>query len=115
MKVRTVKESGKMRVRTTVGVRVVGLVAAGPPAVLGAEVGTAFGYQGELLDSSVPVDGLTDFEFTLGDAVALRNQIGPTLSPAVKVTNGRFCGLADALHALTRFCITIDLCFSGVR
>ena len=56
-----------MKVRTTVGLLVVGLVAAGPPAVRGFDVGSAFTYQGELLDEGVPVNGITEFEFSLWD------------------------------------------------
>ncbi len=44
-----------------------------------APLGTAFTYQGSLNDGGTPVDGLTDFRFSLWDAPTLGTQIGATL------------------------------------
>ncbi|MEE9293564.1 MAG: tail fiber domain-containing protein [Phycisphaerae bacterium] len=62
------------------------------PSVLPGQtaVGTAFTYQGELIDDGVAVNGECDFEFTLWDAADEGTQIGPTLTPTVTVTDGRF-------------------------
>ena len=66
-----------------------------PPAVRGAEVGTAFTYQGELFDNSAPVNGSCDFEFTLWDADGGGTQQGPTLNRSVVITEGRFTDSLD--------------------
>jgi hypothetical protein len=50
------------------------------PTAWGAPVGTAFIYQGQLNNSGVPVQGATDFKFSLWDAAAAGTQIGATLT-----------------------------------
>jgi hypothetical protein len=53
--------------------------------------GTAFSYQGHLLENGVPANGAHDFAFGLFDAAAAGNQIGPALPlNAVPVSNGQF-------------------------
>ncbi|MHC4609462.1 MAG: hypothetical protein ACYS7M_03855, partial [Planctomycetota bacterium] len=53
-------------------------VVASPPAVSGQpfEVGTAFTYQGRLLDDGVPASGPYDFEFILYDDPGAGNPVG---------------------------------------
>jgi hypothetical protein len=54
-------------------------------------LGTEFTYQGQLKQAGVPVDGLTDFEFTLWDAESGGNQIGGLVTVRqVDVVNGLF-------------------------
>ncbi len=71
----------------------------GSPLASGDDVGTAFTYQGELLDNGSPAGSPTpvdcDFEFTLWDAAVAGTQIGPTLTPTVTVTDGRFTEQLD--------------------
>lgn len=56
----------------------VGLVLAqGPP--LGASVGTAFTYQGQLTDDGDPATGTYDFQFELHDHPTSDSQVGGTL------------------------------------
>jgi hypothetical protein len=54
-------------------------------------MGTAFVYQGRLLDGATPPSGLYDFSFTLWDASSGSSQIGAAVATnAVPVTNGVF-------------------------
>ena len=58
---------------------------------LGAPVGTAFTYQGQLSDGGSPADGTYDFEFKLHDHSTSDSQVGSTLYVDDKeVTNGLF-------------------------
>lgn len=57
---------------------------------------TAFTYQGRLTDSSLPANGIYDFQFKLFDAPMGGSQVGSTLSPAnVPVSNGVFTVTLD--------------------
>jgi hypothetical protein len=58
-------------------------------------LGTAFTYQGQLKQDGVPVNGLTDFEFSLWDQGALGLQIGLTVTETVSVENGLFTANLD--------------------
>ncbi len=62
-----------------------------PPALISAQggttpqtatdaAGTAFTYQGRLMESGSPADGTYDFHFALYDAESGGSQIGPALS-----------------------------------
>ncbi len=53
-------------------------------------LGSEFTYQGELQVSSVPANGLYDFEFFIYDALTLGNQTGTMLVEDVQVSNGVF-------------------------
>lgn len=57
--------------------------------------GTAFTYQGEVIDAGTPVTGDCDFEFTLWDAPSGGVQVGPTVARAVAVTDGVFSEALD--------------------
>ena len=72
---------------------VVGLACCmGQGTVWGAgPVGTAFTYQGNLLELGEQVNGSADFEFTLWDALVAGNQVGVVVSvDAVSVAQGQF-------------------------
>ncbi len=59
-------------------------------------VGTAFTYQGELLQGGSPANGKFDFRFRLFDAATGGSQVGPTVTKNdVQVTNGRFTVMLD--------------------
>ncbi len=59
-------------------------------------VTTAFTYQGQLMDSGVPSQGLVDLRFRLFDAAENGNQVGPTLcAEEVAVVDGRFTTALD--------------------
>lgn len=61
------------------------------PISRAAETGTAFTYQGRLLDSNVAADGLYDMQFKLYDALAAGTQIGSTIvADDVDVADGYF-------------------------
>lgn len=61
-----------------------------------ASVGTAFTYQGRLLDSGDAANGSYDLQFSLFDEAAAGVQVGPTLTnAAVEVTNGLFAVVLD--------------------
>ncbi len=69
-----------------------------PQAATGSQapVGTAFTYQGELLQAGSPANGKFDFRFRLFDDATGGNQIGTTLlRDDVQVTNGRFTVVLD--------------------
>jgi hypothetical protein len=74
------------------GSRTAGGAGAPPKAALG----TAFTYQGELLESGAPASGACDFNFSLWDAASGGTQIGTTVGAAsVAVENGRFTASLD--------------------
>ena len=61
-----------------------------------AAIGTAFTYQGRLLDSGVPATGTYDLHFTLYDASSAGTQIGPLVTKEdVQVSDGYFTTLLD--------------------
>jgi hypothetical protein len=69
-------------------------------AGLAGPVGTAFTYQGRLIDANVAADGLYDFQFKLFDANSDGNQLGVDVNlPEVDVIDGYF---------------TVELDFGGV-
>jgi len=68
---------------------------AGTPAVRGASLGSAFTYQGELLDSGVAVDGMTEFQFTLWDDGVAGTQVAVLPSEMIDVVTGRFTAKID--------------------
>ncbi len=79
------------------GVIGVTLLATARPAAAD-DIGTAFTYQGELLQGGAPVDEPLDgcdFEFTLWTLAVGGTQLGPTLTPTVAVSDGRFTEVLD--------------------
>jgi hypothetical protein len=61
------------------------------PVGLAAPVGTAFTYQGRLIDANEAADGLYDFQFKLFDAVSDGNQLWVDVNmPEVDVIDGYF-------------------------
>ncbi len=73
-------------------------VSAAPPAepLAPAAVGTAFMYQGRLLDNGAPANGLYDFQFRLYDALSGGAQVGSIVSHNdVTVANGLFTVALD--------------------
>ena len=80
---------------------------AAPGSIL-ANMGTAFTYQGSLVDDSNPADGIYDFQFSLFDAVTVGNQISVTQAvDDIGVSDGLFTvGLdfgADAFNGQARW------------
>ena len=66
-------------------------IAEDPPITTQAALGTAFTYQGHLLDNSAPANGTYDFAFSLWDAESGGAQVGATVEVGdVTVTNGLF-------------------------
>ena len=58
--------------------------------------GTAFRYQGQLIDQNNPANGIYDLEFAMYDAVTNGNQIGLILTnAATSVSNGLFVATLD--------------------
>ena len=58
--------------------------------------GTAFNYQGRLVNNGSAADGLFEFDFKMFDAVSGGNQIGSNLEPQViQVSNGVFSAQLD--------------------
>lgn len=69
------------------------MMAIGAPA---APLGTAFTYQGRLIESGAPVTATCDFEFKLYDAPAGGSQVGATYTAlSVSVSDGLFTTLID--------------------
>lgn len=67
------------------------LLGCGIQAVRGESIGTAFTYQGQIKESSVPLNGMVDLRFSLWDAETNGNQVGSTYDPPpVSVTDGLF-------------------------
>ena len=67
-----------------------------PRAVAGDPVTAAFTYQGELIQSGLPVTGLADFQFTLFDSATGGAQIGNTIEGLnIPLTNGLFTATLD--------------------
>ena len=66
------------------------------PSMAEAQVGTAFTYQGRLVDGAVPANGTYDLQFTLFDAVTAGAQVGATVTkPGVTVSAGLFTTSLD--------------------
>jgi hypothetical protein len=76
-------------------VAVVAAVVAMPWVAHADHVGTAFSYQGELLDGGAAVNDTCDFEFTLWDTDSGGAQVGSTLTPTITVADGRFTTTLD--------------------
>src|ERR1043166_1181000 len=59
--------------------------------------GTAFTYQGRLMDGTIPATGSYDLRFTLYDSTNNTGTViaGPVTNPATSVTNGMFTVLLD--------------------
>lgn len=73
-----------------IGIFSTGLVIAQTP------LGTAFTYQGQLVDSGNPANGPYDLQFTLWNASSAGTQVGPTLTQTnTTVTGGVFTVLLD--------------------
>ena len=73
-----------------IGIFSTGVVIAQTP------LGTAFTYQGRLIDSGNPANGQYDLQFALYDAPAAGNQVGSTLTQTnTTVTGGVFTVLLD--------------------
>ena len=61
-----------------------------------ALMGTAFTYQGRLMDNDTPAEGIYEMEFKLFDSIADPNQLGSTISfRSVEVTDGYFTVALD--------------------
>jgi len=73
------------------------VVAAVGVGALGADLGTAFTYQGRLLRSGVPVTATCNFSFGLWDAPIAGDVVGasPQVAPGVSVANGLFTVVID--------------------
>ncbi len=70
--------------------------ASAAPPLAPAAVGTAFAYQGRLLDNGAPANGPYDFQFRLYDALSGGAQVGSTVSHNdVTVANGLFTVALD--------------------
>jgi len=66
------------------------------PVGLAGPVGTAFTYQGRLIDNNQPADGLYDLQFKLFDASSDGNQLwGDVNTPEVDVIDGYFTAELD--------------------
>ena len=73
------------------GVLAVALLATVGPAAAQEPVGTAFTYQGELEENGGLANGAFNMDFSLWDALAAGNQIGPeVMFNGLPVTDGRF-------------------------
>jgi hypothetical protein len=73
-----------------------GFAACMGPVVLAEPMGSAITYQGRLLASGDPAEGLYDFEFRLFDGPANAKQVGPTVrADGVEVEDGHFTAILD--------------------
>jgi hypothetical protein len=74
----------------------VGLLVLALPAVIQAQISTAFSYQGRLRNAGEYVNGTCSFDFKLFDAAGSGNQLGGTVSKTgVAVTDGYFMVMLD--------------------
>ncbi|CAG0934362.1 hypothetical protein TFLX_03452 [Thermoflexales bacterium] len=61
-----------------------------------AAIGTAFTYQGHLMDGGVPATGTYDLQFTLYDAISAGMQVGPLVTKDdLPINDGYFTTLLD--------------------
>jgi hypothetical protein len=66
---------------------------------LSEPIGTAFTYQGQLIDNNQPANGLYNFQFKLFDANNGGNQVGGSINkPETQVNNGSFVAELDFGH-----------------
>jgi len=73
-----------------------GLIVCLPKVGQAAPMGTAWTYQGRLMDANVPADGLYDLQFKVYDANVLGTQKGSTIDVnEVDVNDGYFTVLLD--------------------
>jgi hypothetical protein len=87
-----------MRTTTILAILILALAQMVCPAKVSqaAPMGTAFTYQGRLMDANGPADGLYDFEFSLYDAVEDGNQLDGTVDiNDLDVIDGYFTVLLD--------------------
>ena len=77
-------------VRNTAAMVTAALVLVAAPDAQGAQMGTAFTYQGELDDGGALVTGDCDFEFSLWDDPAAGSQLGSTIPATLSLIDGRF-------------------------
>jgi hypothetical protein len=86
-------------------------------SVMADDIGTAFTYQGELIDGGTPVTDDCDFEFTLWDDTALGNQLGPVVATTLSVAGGVFMTSldfgADVFQGSARY-LDISVCCPSV-
>src|SRR5262245_29870857 len=67
------------------------LIAISSIRIVAAPLGTAFTYQGRLLQGSIPANGTSDFQFSLWGVATGGSQFGATITlNDVMVTNGLF-------------------------
>ncbi len=78
---------------------VVCLMLCGTGVVKGAVMGTAFTYNGRLVDSNLPADGPYDFQFKLFDANIIGGQLGDDINvPDFNVVDGYFTVILDFVN-----------------
>lgn len=78
-----------MRARVLLVLLTFAVVAIAIRPVAAAPFGTAFGYQGRLLRNGIPIQGITDFRYTLWDDVSAGAQTGPAVTNlGMAVTDG---------------------------
>ncbi len=85
-------------------VLILGLMVCQINVSVAAPMGTAFTYQGRLMDANGPADGQYDFEFRLfADPLLNSFQIGGTIDiNDLDVIDGYFTVLLDNLHTSAR-------------
>jgi len=99
--------------RTTKILAILGSVICLPGIVLTAPVGTAFTYQGRLIDANNSADGLYDFQFKLYDANSDGHQVGGDVNkPDVDVIDGYFTVELDFGNVFSGETIWLEI---GVR
>ncbi len=75
----------------TILVMILGLLVCLPKAGNSETMGTAFTYQGRLIDANESADGLYDFQFKLFDSAGGAGQVGGDVDmPDIDVTDGYF-------------------------
>ncbi len=81
-----------------VGLLAIALLATAGPAAAQVPMGTAFTYEGQLLQGGNPVNDTCEFEFSLwddGNPAVPENQVGATLSETVIVEDGLLTVVLD--------------------
>lgn len=80
-----------MKVKAILSIMVFSLIAFQAQVIIAAPLGTAFTYQGRLIDNNRSADGLYDFQFKLFDDPCTGSQIGGDVNePDVDVIDGYF-------------------------